>query len=194
MNRREYQRRLQFSDQWLRLGLLTEDEIRALGEEFEAGEDKNAEHYRYRVFQRYLSSHKPLPPQMAEALYELGREEPDPAMGGAMMRDIVGLAECPASVLAQALATGEKHLVRAVRQRQLLTELGFGLTEDLFARCLESRDGVIQRELLKRPELTRKQLEQLAAVGSNRAVRNMATERLRGRRYADAVPTRGTAP
>ena len=184
MNQREYQRLLQFGDQWLRLGLLTEDELCALGREYEAGEDKNVEHYRYRVFRRYLSSHRPLPLQMAEALYELGREDPQPTMGGAMMRDIVGLAECPAEVLEKASTSGEKHLVRAATQRQLLTELGSGLTEDLFARCLESRDGAIQRELLTRPELTRKQLEQLAAAGSNRAVRNMATERLRGRRHA----------
>ena len=184
MNRQEYQRLLQFSDRWLRLGLLTEDQLCALGREYEAGEDKNAEHYRYRVFRRYLSTHRPLPPQMAEALYETGKEDRDPAMGGAMMRDIVGLAECPASVLEQALASGEKHLIRAARQRRLLTELGSGLTEDLFARCIGSRDGAIQRELLKRPELTRKQLEQLAEAGSNRAVRNLATVRLRGRRHA----------
>jgi hypothetical protein len=184
MNRREYQRLLQLSDQWLRLGLLTQDELCALGQEYEAGEDKNAEHNRYRVFRRYLASHSPLPSQMAEALYELGREDPNPAMGGAMMRDIVGLAECPTDMLEKALASEEKHLVRGARQRQLLTELGFGLTADLFARCLESRDGVIQRELLKRPELTRKQLEHLAEAGSNRAVRNIATERLRGRVHA----------
>jgi hypothetical protein len=184
MNPQAYQRLLKFSDQWLRLGLLTEDELCALGQEYEAGKDKNEEHYRYRLFRRYLSSHRPLPPQMAEALYELGREDPDPAMGGAMMRDIVGLAECPAGVLEKASASGEKHLVRAARQRQLLAALGFGVTEELFARCLESRDEAIQRALLKSPELTRKQLEQLAEAGANRAVRNMATERLRGRRYA----------
>lgn len=184
MNQREYQALLQFSDQWLRLGLLTEGELCSLGQEYEAGEDKNAEHYRYRVFRRYVSSHRPLTPQMAEALYELGGQDPKPAMGGAMMRDIVGLAECPAGVLEKASASGEKHLVRAATQRHLLTELGSGLTEELFARCLESRDSAIQRELLKRPELTRKQLEQLAEGGSNRAVRNMATERLRGRCHA----------
>ena len=184
MNPRKYQRRLQLSDDWLRLGLLTEDELCALGRECETSEDKNTEHYRYRVFRHYLASHKPLPPGMAEALYELGRADPDPAMGGAMMRDIVGLPECPVNVLEQASTSGEKHLVKAARQRELLTELASGLTEDLFARCLESRDAGIQRELLTRSGLTRKQLEELAEKGSNQAVRNMAAERLRSRRYA----------
>lgn len=183
MNQQDYQRLLQFSDQWLRLGVLSEDEIFALGHEYEASEDKNTEHYRYRVFSEYLSSHRPLSPQMAEALYELGRDDPDKVMGGAMMRAIVGLEECPTDVLEKASASGEKYLVKAAEQRRLLTELNSGLTAEVFVRCLESRDAVTQRELLARPELSRRQLEQLAASGSSRAVRNMAAERLRAKLY-----------
>lgn len=184
MNRQDSQRLLAFSDQWLRLGLLTEDELRVLGHEYDVSEDKGTEHYRYRVFSRFLASHRPLSPQMAEALYELGRDDPYPLMGGAMMHDIVRLAECPAEVLEKASASGENHLVKAVWRRRLLEELSAGLTEELFTRCLGSRDSVMQRALLARPELSRGQLEQLAAGGSNRAVRNMARGRLHGRRDA----------
>jgi hypothetical protein len=184
MNRQDYQRLLGFSEQWLRLGLLTEDELRVLGHEYETSDDRSTEHYRYRVFSRFLASHRPLSPQLAEALYELGRDDPYSPMGGAMMCDIVGLAECPAEVLEKASASGENHLVKAVWRRKLLEEMGAGLTEELFTRCLGSRDSVIQRELLGRPELSRRQLEQLAEGGSNRAVRNMARGRLRGRRSA----------
>jgi hypothetical protein len=184
MNLLEYQKQLQFSDQWLRLGLLTEDELCALGHEYELSEDKNTEHYRYRVFRQYLASHMPLSSSMADALYELGKEDPDHVMGGAMKHDIVGLKECPDNVLEKALASGENHLVKAVRGKKLLAELNSGLTEDLFARCLESHEDYIQRELLARPELTRRQLEQLAESGCNRAVRNMAAVRLRDSHHA----------
>lgn len=184
VNLREYQKQLQFSDRWLQLGLLTEDELRALGCEYEVSEDKSAEHYRYRVFCNYLASHRPLSPEMADALYELGKEDPDPGMGGAMMRHIVGLAECPDDVLEKALNSGENHLVKAARGKRLLAELKCGLTEDLFARCLESREDYIQREVLAGPELTQRQLEQLVETGCNRAVRNMAKVRLRDGHYA----------
>ena len=184
MERQDYQRLLGFSDQWLRLGLLTEDELRVLGHEYDVGDDKSAEHYRYRVFGRFLASHRPLSPQTADALYELGRDDPHPPLGGAMMHDIVRLAECPAEVLEKAAASGENHLVKAVRRRRLLEELNAGLTEGLFTRCLDSRDAVTQRALLEGPELSRRRLEQLAAGGSNRAVRNMARARLRSRRDA----------
>jgi hypothetical protein len=107
MNLRAYQKQLQFNDQWLQLGLLTEDELCALSREYEMSEDKNTEHYRYRVFRNYLDSHRPLSPTLVDALYDLGKEDPDPAMGGAMMHEMVGLAECPANVLEKALASGE---------------------------------------------------------------------------------------
>src|SRR3954469_11276101 len=105
----DYRKLLQFSDPWLRLGLLSEDELCALGREYETSEDKNTEHYRYKVFSDYLALHKPLSSEMAEALYELGAEDPDQTMGQSMMSTIVGLAECPARVLEEASASGEKH-------------------------------------------------------------------------------------
>ena len=177
-------RLLEFGEQWLRLGLLTEEGLAALGREYESGGDENTEHYRYRVFVKFLAAHRPLSPVMADALYELGGDDPDTALGGAMMRDIVDLAECPEEVLDKASASGRGHLVRAVWRKRLLAELNSGLTEELFARCLESRDAPTQRELLERAELSRGQLERLAEAGSNRAVRNMARARLRGRRHA----------
>jgi hypothetical protein len=184
MNQRDYQRLLQFSDSWLMLGLLSEDKLCKLGHEYEQSDDKNTEHYRYRIFQEYLSSHRPLSASMAEALYELGAEDPDPVMGGAMMRDIVSLAECPVNLLEKASASGEKHLVKAAKRRTLLSELSSRLTAEVFTRCLESRDAIIQWELLGRSELSRKHLEQIAESGANRAVRNVAAERLRARRFA----------
>lgn len=116
---------------------------------------------------------------MAEALYDLGRVDPDPNMGGAMMSAIVSLPECPVNVLEKASVSGEKYLVKLVRQKRLLAELGSRLTTELFERCLASQDSDIQREVLIRPELSIEQLEQLAETGASRAVRNMAAARIR---------------
>src|SRR5688572_25550654 len=150
VEREKYLRLLEFDERWLRLGLLTGEELAALGHEYESGGDENTGHYRYRVFVKFLAAHRPLSPLLAEALYELGGDDPDPALGGAMMRDIVDLAECPDEVLDKASASGRGHLVKAVRRKRLLAELNSGLTEELFARCLESRDAPMQRELLER--------------------------------------------
>lgn len=184
MTSRHDQGVLGFSDRWFQLGLVTEEELCALRLEYEDSDDKNAEHCRYRVFRKYLGAHRPLPSATAEALYQLGAEDPDPGMGGAMMRDIVDLMECPPVVLERASASGEKRLVKAASQRRLLAELSGGVTAELFVRCLESGSAEVQRELLTKDELSRTQLEQLENTGANKAIRNMAAERLRGRRFA----------
>lgn len=106
MTRRHYQRLLEFSERWFQLGLLTEEDLGALGLEYEQSDDKNAEHYRYRVFRNYLAAHRPLPSGTAEDLYQLGGEDPDQGMGEAIMRDIIGLTECPAAVLERAASSG----------------------------------------------------------------------------------------
>jgi len=179
MSQRGYKTLLQFNDQWFRLGLLAETDLLALGQRYDTSRDKNAEHYRYKVFRDYLASHRPLPPPMAEALYKLGQVDPDPAMGGAMMSHIIGLPECPSDVLEKALASGEQHLIKLARRKRLLAEFNSEPTAEVIARCLASQDADIQRELLATAKLSRNQLEQLAKTGANRAVRNLATARLR---------------
>lgn len=120
MTARDYQDLLEFSDDWLRLGVLTEEQLIALGREFTRNEPQPTEHFRYHVFREYLASHRPLPPAMAVVLYELGKQDPDGSMGRAMMYDIVELPECPETVRNWAAASGEKPLVRLVRRRRAL--------------------------------------------------------------------------
>ena len=99
-----------------------------------------------------------------------------------MMVDIACLPECPPAVRDRALASGEHGLVAAARRAVLIADLGRGLTEELFERCLTADDGAIHRALVARPELTRRQLERIAEAGANKAVSNLAAVRLRGLR------------
>jgi hypothetical protein len=174
------QRLLQFSERWLELGLLTEDKLSVLGQEYKTSDDKNTEHYRYRIFRDYLVSHRPLSRLIAEALYDLGEADPDFSMGGAMMHDIVNLEECPATVLDRALTSGRAHLIKLVGRKKLRSQLRAELTPELFDHCLAIRDSIIQRELLEMT-LSRQQLERLAEGGAGRAIRNTAAVRLRSR-------------
>lgn len=118
MLRRNYAAILGFSDKWFALGLVTRESLLLAGANYEASNDKSSEHYRYGAFRWFLSQHRPLPPSVAEALYELGNTDPDYSMGGAMMADIVDLPECPPSVITKALASDRKHLVRKAERNQ----------------------------------------------------------------------------
>jgi len=179
MPRPNYLTLLQFGENWLRWGYLSVESLEALGREFEASDDKNAEHYRYRAFREFLACRRPLSPEMAEALYRLGDEDPDLSMGGTMMADIVALPECPVSVRERAASSGRPHLVSLARRSGLLDELNHGLTAELFERCLQWGDSAVHRALVERPELSRLQLERLAEAGANKSVRRLAAVRIR---------------
>ena len=109
---------LQFSDQWFALGIVTAAQVEEFMRIYERGDDRRPEHYRWRAFIQFLADHRPLSPVLAKALYELGDQDPDTEMGGAIMGRIVRLPECPADVLAAAAASDRKHLrVLAARVR-----------------------------------------------------------------------------
>jgi len=103
---------LGFTPEWIDLGVVTEEQIAEAVAAFEQSDDKNPEHYRYKAFRDYLAAHRPLPDEMAAALYDLGDRDPDYSMGGAMMGDIVRLKECPIEVLEKAAISERRHLVK----------------------------------------------------------------------------------
>jgi hypothetical protein len=110
--------RFGFSERWFSLGLVPDGLLARMQQEWDRGQDHNPEHYRYWAFKEFLAAHRPLDPRLAEALFALGDADEDQSMGGAMMGDIVRLPECPPIVLAAALASGRKHLVRMMERRR----------------------------------------------------------------------------
>lgn len=178
MSRKDYKAILGFSDPWFTLGVATEETLILAGWAYEASGDKSGEHYRYGAFLRYLGQHRPLASYVAEALYELGNADPDHAMGGNIMADIVDLPECPPSVIAKALASDRQHLVRKVSRNRLLSELQPSITAETFDRLFHDGDGVVHLGLLKHVNLSTEQVHLLAEQGANKQIRRMATAML----------------
>jgi hypothetical protein len=116
MTERDYRSLLHFSDAWFALGILTEGDLFRYGRAFDEADDKNSEHYRFGAFHDFLRRVRPLSPQLAEALYDLGAADPDQVMGQSIMNVIVTLPECPPSVLERASGSGERHLILAAER------------------------------------------------------------------------------
>ena len=108
---------LGFTQAWYTLGIVDESVLDRAKAHWDTGEDDNTEHYRWRAFKEFLTTRRPLSPELATALYELGAADADSGMGGSIMVNIVYLPECPRNVLDAASASGQRHLVRAVEQR-----------------------------------------------------------------------------
>lgn len=79
--------------------------------------DNNPEHVRYAAFQYFLVTNRPLPRELCWRLYDLGCADVDLAMGGAMMADVIRLAECPSDLLTKALSSNKKHIVAIATRR-----------------------------------------------------------------------------
>src|SRR5262249_40352417 len=113
-----FARLLGFTSSWFEVGVIDDGVLARLQVEWEKGEDRNPEHYRYRAFREFLTARRPLTPDLAAALFELGNADPDRTMGGSIMADIARLPECPVVVLAAALTSGRTHLVAIVESRR----------------------------------------------------------------------------
>jgi hypothetical protein len=108
---------LGYTEDWFLLGVIDDHLLEQQRIDWDNRLDTNPEHYRYSSFRRFLKSRRPLTPDLAAALFSLGSRDPDLAMGGTIMADIVRLPECPQSVLDAASMTGRKHLEKIVERR-----------------------------------------------------------------------------
>jgi hypothetical protein len=109
---------LQFSDEWFRLGLITPARLNELEQEYRNGDDKDTEHYRWRIFNKFLEENESISDEMMRALYELGSNDPDPPMGGSIMADVLRLEDCPRDIIDLALRSERSHLVKIAKQKE----------------------------------------------------------------------------
>jgi len=108
---------LEFSREWIDLGIITPEKLKQLEAEWAKGEDRNAEHYRWRAFREFIEARESLDADMARALYNLGANDPDSAMGGSIMAEVLWRKDCPADLLESAASSGRKFLRKIANER-----------------------------------------------------------------------------
>lgn len=179
-------RRLGYTQHWLDVGVVDEASVRSQFDAFRSSADQNTEHYRHRAFVAFLHRREQL--AMDEALRLLALD--DAAANGTSLRvsRAIQLLACDLltdaqfAELAEHPALAHPSIQRVYRRqfalRRLRTER---LTPTLFHEVQSTDDGAVHRGALQRDDLTRDQLEWLAANGATRAVRNVAKQRLRRR-------------
>jgi hypothetical protein len=182
---------LGYDPRWLEWGFLDRDLFRAQLREFAelrdfgTGNGQDGDHCRYQMFRRALARTDPFNPEELERFLTLVEVDTDRGMAECVIGDLLRSKRINISQIEELQNREAVHLPvfqRLVLRRKLLAELATGnLTDDLFDRCLARGDSVVQRELVSLGGLTRGQLETLKDSGVNRAIRNLAREKL-GRR------------
>ena len=110
-------RELEFSQEWIELGITSQARLVQLEAEWLASDDRNSEHYRWRAFLDFMQLQVSLDPLVAKRLYDLGANDPDDAMGGSMMAHVLRRTDCPKELLQAAAVSDEKFLRKIASER-----------------------------------------------------------------------------
>ncbi len=79
---------LGYNHKWIEYGLLTKEILDYQLAEFQKGEDRNTEHYRYGTFRTWLRTKNHFTNREIEQFIELALNDPDQLMAGAAVKDL----------------------------------------------------------------------------------------------------------
>lgn len=174
--------KLHYHPKWVEYGFLDSPFLHEQIAQFETGDDKNTEHFRYAAFRRVLETPE-IDDRFLERYIELAELDEDVVMGRAALGLLVrhkGLTNLQLDRIKGHRAFAAKELQEIIERTQLLRELDYAdVTEELFARCISSGKDEVQRKLISKSGLSRMQLAFLSDHGANKAVRNLANVKLR---------------
>src|SRR5947207_15528892 len=109
-------RDLEFSQEWIDLGIINPAKLNQLVGEWTSSDDRNTEHYRWRAFLDFVQSQNSLDEITARRLYNLGATDPDVSIGGAIMAHILRRKDCPQDLLRLAAASDKKFLQKIANE------------------------------------------------------------------------------
>lgn len=140
------------------------------------------EHERYAAFTARLAGLESLPDKLLESLIAEAAADPDVSMGGSVLAQIAEhrlLSEAQRGSLLSHPHYQQPFLQHRIRRATLLTLLrASSPSDDLFAQCIAFADAPVHRALLGHPAVGHQHLAALRDHGANRAIRNIAAQRL----------------
>lgn len=105
-----------FTDAWVEQGILTRPVLDELCARWTDGTDVNLEHYRWSAFKQFLHADRTLTSTQFDRLWDLGRSDPDQAMGRAMLFEVILRRDCPRALLQRAALSQDTALARKSQQ------------------------------------------------------------------------------
>lgn len=178
-------KRLGFTEEWLKYGILTEDRLLQLYDEIESSDDKNAEHYRAWAFHEFILSKKSLSDSEIDIYFALKDDGQDlcdlhenrvfEILYSNLLTDkqLEGLSENYPEI-------NEKPFQRPYRRILTIRRIDkHGLNEDTFNQVKLSADTEIHLYALAHKDINVEQVDWLIKNGNNKKVRNLAGVALR---------------
>ena len=146
------------------------------------------EHSRYAAFAGRLTALERVSDALLESLIAEAAADPDASMGGSVLALIADhrlLSENQRAALLSHPQYQQPFLQHRLRRATLLHLLrASSLSEDVIQQCISFPDAPVHSALLDHPALSHSHLAALRDHGMNRAVRNIAAQRLRTRPHS----------
>ena len=183
---------LDYTQGWFDLGIVDEEYVRSQFKEFQASEDKDQEHYRYRAYIKFFKRKRSLTDDEIDKIFSLKDDDPDQCdMKGVWIGELI---RNPILTDKQYFAIEEKYpeirggFLKKVYQRhgifrRLKKE---GLTQEVFKEICESEDSQVHPAIFDQHDLKREHVEWMCRNGVNKRVRNIAKQFLNRRCFRKA--------
>lgn len=181
---------LNYSDLWFKFGFLTEKELDEQIKIFEKGEDTSTEHYRYKSFRKFLSSRKKFTEDEIDKYLQLAKIDEDEIMAGAAIVGLLSHRELSDHQFEKVCAAlqlfgnwTEKIILRETLYRKFNKAIHNKeiFKEEVFSEFLNKGNGDVHRVLIW--YANKAQMELIAEKGATKAVRNIAKQELRSRKF-----------
>ncbi|MBF0227866.1 MAG: hypothetical protein HQK76_20660 [Desulfobacterales bacterium] len=178
--RKKALKRLGFTEEWLKHGIITEDRLLQLYNEIQSSEDKNAEHYRAYAFNEFIKAKKSLSDSEIDISYSLKDEGPD--LCDLHENRIIEILYSNLLTDEQLEGLSKKYPEIDERPFQILYRRllairrieKYGLNGDTFDQVKLSADAEVHLYSLNRKDIKIEQLDWLIENGNNKKVRNIA--------------------
>ena len=111
---------IRFTQRWIELGIIDTEKFAKIKQKYLKGEDTSTEHYRWWAFDDFLQKNKVISEKVFYQIYDLGKTDPDYAMGRAMRFDVIKRSDCPIELID--LATKDKDKALSKRASKLKSD------------------------------------------------------------------------
>lgn len=115
---------LELNSDWIESGIIDNNTFSIIKKEYLKlkEEDSRTEHYRWAAFKEFLNLNNHLEAEVFYKLYNLGKNEPDYAMGRSMIFEIIKRLDCPIELIDVAINDSDytlsKHALKCKAVRQ----------------------------------------------------------------------------
>ena len=102
--------KLQVTQKWIDLRIIDHQNFIQIKDKYLEGEDGSTEHYRWWAFTNFLQANHNLAQDKFYQIDNLGKNDPDFAMGRAIRISLMGHPNCPKELIDRAIANEEETL------------------------------------------------------------------------------------